>query len=156
MKILFVCLGNICRSPVLEAVLRTQAANAGLDWRIASAGTGDWHVGQGADPRSCASALRRGYALDAHRARQLCADDYRDYDWLLAADRANLAEIARRRPAAATAQTALALAHAGITQPVEVPDPYYGAAAGFDRVIDLAEAFACNLIERASRSGEAR
>lgn len=153
MRILFVCLGNICRSPVLEAVLRTQAARAGLDWRIASAGTGDWHVGQGADPRSCASALRRGYALDAHRARQLCAADYRDYDWLLAADRANLAEIARRRPATATAQAALALSHAGIAQPIEVPDPYYGTAAGFDSVIDLAEAFARSVIERASRSG---
>lgn len=153
MRILFVCLGNICRSPVFEAVLSTQAARAGLDWRIASAGTGDWHVGQGADPRSAASALRRGYALDAHRARQLGAADYHDYDWLLAADRANLAEIARRRPTAATAQAALALAHAGIAQPLEVPDPYYGAEAGFDRVIDLAEMFARNVIERASRSG---
>lgn len=153
MRILFVCLGNICRSPVLEAVLRTQAARAGFDWRIASAGTGDWHVGQGADPRSCASARRRGYALDAHRARQLCAADYRDYDWLLAADRANLAEIARRRPAAATAQAALALSHAGIMQPLEVPDPYYGAAAGFDSVIDLAEALAYRMVERARRSG---
>lgn len=153
MRILFVCLGNICRSPVLEAVLRTQAARAGLDWRVASAGTGDWHVGQGADPRSCDSARRRGYVLDAHRARQLCAADYRDYDWLLAADRANLAEIARRRPATATAQAGLALSHAGITHPLEVPDPYYGNAAGFDNVIDLAEAFAQKVIERASGSG---
>lgn len=152
MNILFVCLGNICRSPVLEAVLRTQAVRAGLDWQIASAGTGDWHVGQGADPRSCASALRRGYSLDAHRARQLRAGDYRDYDWLLAADRANLAEIARRRPATASAQAALVLSHAGIAQPLEVPDPYHGGAAGFDRVIDLAEAFARKVIERASRS----
>jgi protein-tyrosine phosphatase len=149
MKILVVCLGNICRSPVLEAVLRTHAQNAGLDWEIGSAGTGGWHAGQGADPRSCASALRRGYSLDAHRARQLCAADYRRYDWLLAADRSNHAEILRRRPADATAQIALALDYAGLTQPLEVPDPYYGNAAGFDAVIDLAEVFARSLVAHA-------
>lgn len=151
MKILFVCLGNICRSPVLEAVLRMQVQRAGLDWQIASAGTGDWHIGQGADPRSRASALRRGYALDAHRARQLCSADYRRYDWLLAADRSNLAEIERRRPPDATAQAALALSHAGITQPLEVPDPYYGADAGFDAVVDLAERLSRDLIARSLR-----
>lgn len=153
MKILVVCLGNICRSPVLEAVLRVRANAAGLDWEIASAGTGDWHVGRGADPRSCASALRRGYSLATHRARQLSAADYRAYDWLLAADRSNLAEIRRRRPADATAQMALALAHAGLTQPLEVPDPYYGAADGFETVIDLAETFAQALIARGRREG---
>ena len=152
MKILVVCLGNICRSPVLEAVLRVHAQNAGLDWEIASAGTGDWHVGRGADPRSCASAQRRGYSLAAHRARQLCAADYRRYDWLLAADRSNLAEIQRRRPADATAQIALALGYAGLVQPVDVPDPYYGNAAGFDAVIDLAEAFAREIVARGARS----
>lgn len=148
MKILFVCLGNICRSPVLEAVLRAQACKAGLDWHIASCGTGDWHVGQGADPRSCASAQRRGYSLADHRARQLAAADYREYDLLLAADRSNLAEIRRRRPADATAQIALALAYAGIAQPVEVPDPYYGNEAGFDAVIDLAEAVSQAILAR--------
>lgn len=148
MKILVVCLGNICRSPVLEAVLRAQANAAGLDWEIASAGTGDWHVGRGADPRSDASAQRRGYSLAAHRARQLCAADYRAFDWLLAADRSNLAEMRRRRPADATAQMALALAHAGLPQPHDVPDPYYGEADGFETVIDLAEAFAQALIGR--------
>lgn len=153
MKILVVCLGNICRSPVLEAVLRVQVNAAGLDWEIASAGTGDWHVGRGADPRSCASALRRGYSLARHRARQLSAADYRTYDWLLAADRSNLADISRRRPADATAQTALALAHAGLTQPLEVPDPYYGGAEGFETVIDLAETFAQALIARGRREG---
>lgn len=153
MKMLIVCLGNICRSPVLEAVLRTHLANAGLDWQVASAGTGDWHVGHGADPRSCASALRRGYALDRHRARQLSDADYRDYDWLLAADRANLAEIRRRRPSDATAQVALALAYAGVASPADVPDPYYGNAAGFDAVIDLAEAFARGAIARGGLGG---
>lgn len=149
MKILFVCLGNICRSPVLEAVLRQQAVRAGRhDWQIASCGTGGWHAGEGADPRSCASAARRGYGLDTHRARQLCAADYSDYDWLLAADRDNLAEINRRRPAGASARTSLALAFAGLPAPQEVPDPYYGDAAGFDRVIDLAEEFARRVLGR--------
>ncbi len=152
MKILFVCLGNICRSPVLEAVLRTQMQRAGLDWQVASCGTGDWHLGQGADPRSCASALRRGYSLQTHRARQLAAADYHEHDWLLAADRSNLAELQRRRPAAASAQLSLALPYAGIATPQEVPDPYYGGEAGFDAVIDLAEAFAQRVIERAHRA----
>ncbi|HSX61894.1 MAG TPA: low molecular weight protein-tyrosine-phosphatase [Tahibacter sp.] len=148
MKILFVCLGNICRSPVLEAVLRAHAEKAGLDWEIASCGTGDWHLGHGADPRSRASAQRRGYSLAAHRARQLCAADFRRYDWLLAADRSNLAEIVRRRPADATARVALALAHAGLPQPLDVPDPYYGNAEGFEAVVDLAEAIARAIVAR--------
>lgn len=151
MKILVICLGNICRSPVLEAVLRSQAQRAGLDWQIASAGTGDWHAGEGADPRSCATALRRGYSLAAHRARQLREADYHAFDWLLAADRANLAEIRRRRPADASAQISLALEYAGIRAPQEVPDPYYGKAAGFEAVIDLAEAFAQGVIAKARR-----
>ncbi|TDR43974.1 protein tyrosine phosphatase [Tahibacter aquaticus] len=148
MKILFVCLGNICRSPVFEAVLRQQLQRSRLDWQVASVGTGGWHAGDGADPRSCASALRRGYSLESHRARQLAATDYRDFDWLLAADRSNLAEIEQRRPAAATAQATLALPFAGITAPQEIPDPYYGKQAGFDQVIDLAEDFARRLITR--------
>lgn len=151
MKILFVCLGNICRSPVLEAVLRQQARRAGRhDWQVASCGTGGWHAGEGADPRSCASAAQRGYTLEAHRARQLRAADYSDYDWLLAADNDNLAEIRRRRPAQASACVELALAFAGLDSPREVPDPYYGDAAGFDRVIDLAEEFARRVLERDS------
>ena len=148
MKILFVCLGNICRSPVFEAVLRQQLLRSRLAWQVASVGTGGWHVGDGADPRSCASALRRGYSLQQHRARQLAAADYRDFDWLLAADRSNLVEIEQRRPAAATAQAALALPFAGIAAPQEIPDPYYGKQAGFDHVIDLAEDFARRLIAR--------
>ncbi|MDC8012347.1 low molecular weight protein-tyrosine-phosphatase [Tahibacter soli] len=148
MKILFVCLGNICRSPVLAAVVAEHARRANLDWTIESAGTGDWHVGEGADPRTVASAQRRGYALAAHRARQLHRDDFRRYDALLAADAANLREIERRRPADATAQVALALEFAGVASPREVPDPYYGSAAGFEQVIDLAEHVARALLAK--------
>jgi protein-tyrosine phosphatase len=146
MRLLFVCLGNICRSPVLAAVVAEHARRANLAWTVDSVGTGDWHVGDGADPRSVASALRRGYALAAHRARQLHRDDYRRYDVLLAADAANLREIERRRPADASARITLALEFAGIATPREVPDPYYGGADGFERVIDLAEEVARRLL----------
>lgn len=153
MRLLFVCLGNICRSPVLAAVVAEHARRAGLAWTVESAGTGDWHVGEGADSRTVASAQRRGYALAAHRARQLHRDDFRRYDALLAADAANLREIERRRPSDASAQVALALEFAGIASPREVPDPYYGAAAGFEQVIDLAEQVAQALLARhASRA----
>jgi protein-tyrosine phosphatase len=148
MRILFVCLGNICRSPVLAEVLREHVRRAGLDWTVDSVGTGDWHVGQGADPRTVASARRRGYALDAHRARQLGAGDYKVYDVLLAADAANLREIARRRPRDARAQAALALEYAGIGAALDVPDPYYGGDAGFEQVIDLAEQVAAALLAK--------
>lgn len=151
MKILFVCLGNICRSPVFEAVLRQQLLRSRLHWQVASVGTGGWHAGEGADPRSCESVLRRGYSLDSHRARQLCVADYSDFDWLLAADRSNLATLQQRRPAAATAQMSLALPFAGLEAPLEIPDPYYGKARDFDHVVDLAEEFARRVIGRAGR-----
>lgn len=151
MKILFVCLGNICRSPVFEAVLRQQLVRSRLDWQVASAGTGGWHAGEGADPRSCESVLRRGYSLDAHRARQLAVADYSEFDWLLAADRSNLALLQQRRPAATAAQLSLALPFAGLDAPVEIPDPYYGKVRDFDYVVDLAEEFARRVICRAGR-----
>jgi protein-tyrosine phosphatase len=151
MRILIVCLGNICRSPVLAAVVAEHARRAGHDWTVESAGTGDWHVGEGADPRTVTSAQRRGYALAAHRARQLARDDYRRYDAVLAADAANLREIERRRPADASAQIALVLEYAGVASPLEVPDPYYGGAEGFERVIDLAEQVAQALLARHAR-----
>lgn len=148
MKILFVCLGNICRSPVFEAVLRQQLRRSRLDWQVASVGTGGWHAGEGADPRSCESMVRRGYSLTAHRARQLGVSDYSGFDWLLAADRSNLATLQQRRPSGATAQLALALPFAGLEAPLEIPDPYYGKARDFDHVVDLAEEFARRVIAR--------
>ncbi|UXI70347.1 low molecular weight protein-tyrosine-phosphatase [Tahibacter amnicola] len=148
MKILFVCLGNICRSPVLEAVLRDHVRRAGLKWEVASVGTGAWHVGRAADPRSCASATRRGYSMDRHRARQLHVNHFYEYDWLLAADRENLRELQLLRPADASARVELALAFAGLETPQEVPDPYFGADADFEHVVDLAEEFARNVLAR--------
>ena len=148
--ILFVCMGNICRSPLAEGVLRHLADGAAMSDQLTidSAGTGGWHAGEGADPRSCESVSRRGYSLAAHRARQLGASDYSDFDWLLAADRSNLATLQQRRPSGATAQLALALPFAGLEAPLEIPDPYYGKARDFDHVVDLAEEFARRVIAR--------
>lgn len=136
---------------MFETVLRAQLLRSRLDWQVASVGTGGWHAGEGADPRSCESVLRRGYSLDAHRARQLSVADYSDFDWLLAADRSNLATLEQRRPSAATAQISLALPFAGLEAPVEVPDPYYGKARDFDYVVDLAEEFSRRVIARVGR-----
>lgn len=133
---------------MFETVLRAQLLRSRLDWQVASVGTGGWHAGEGADSRSCESVLRRGYSLDAHRARQLRDSDYSDFDWLLAADRSNLATLEQRRPAAATAQISLALPFAGLEAPVEIPDPYYGKGRDFDYVVDLAEEFARRVIAR--------
>ncbi|MEO8672934.1 MAG: low molecular weight protein-tyrosine-phosphatase [Tahibacter sp.] len=148
MRILFVCLGNICRSPILEAVLRERAARAGLVCTVASVGTGNWHVGAPADARAVAACARRGYQLEAHRARQLAPGDYTDHDWLLAADAANLVELGRRRPAGASARLSLALAYADILHPRDVADPYYGDDADFDRVVVLAERVADAVVRR--------
>ena len=99
-RVLFVCLGNICRSPTAEVVFRAAAARAGLAHRIEidSAGTGDWHVGNPPDYRATAHAARRGYDLRALRGRQVCADDFRRYDWILAMDQSVLEELEALRP----------------------------------------------------------
>lgn len=130
MRILFVCLGNICRSPTVEAVARTEFARAGLKVEVASAGTADYHIGREADARSVRFAAAHGYDLSAHRARQCEREDFAAFDHVLAMDRANLAELRRIAPPGAA--PALFLGDA------EVPDPYYGGDDGFEDVIALA------------------
>jgi len=130
-RILFVCLGNICRSPLLEAVARARFARAGRDWHVASCGTGGWHAGEGADPRAVRIGQERGYALQAHRARQLAAADYQHFDLLLAADADNLAELERRAPRDSAARVDLALRRAGLAAPLEVPDYTPGIQQAF-------------------------
>lgn len=137
-RVLFVCLGNICRSPTLEAVARLEWARAGLDVEVASAGTADYHVGRGADPRSIAVAEAAGYAMAAHRARQVHAADFCHYDLILAMDRANLRGLELIRPADASAQVGLLLSLAAIADMHDVPDPYYGGQRDFEQVLDLA------------------
>lgn len=147
-RILFVCLGNICRSPLVEAVARKRFADAGLDIEVASCGTGGWHVGTGADGRMREAAAAAGYPLDAHRARQLNASDFARYDLLLAMDLANLQDMRRIAPAHQVERTALFLEWAGVASLQEFPDPYFGEQAGFTDSVRLAEEGVAGLIER--------
>jgi protein-tyrosine phosphatase len=140
MRVLFVCLGNICRSPTAEGVLRHQLKAAGLDGRIevASAGTGDWHVGKAPDVRTRRAAQLRGYDLSQQRAQQVSAADFDRYDLILAMDKSNLGNLKAMQPATAKAELDLFLRR--FDAPVdEVPDPYYGGEQGFERVLDLIE-----------------
>ncbi len=140
MRILFVCLGNICRSPTVEAVFRHRLRQAGLDSAVVidSAGTGSWHIGKAPDRRATAAARLRGYDLSPLRARQVSPDDFDRFDLILAMDAQNLADLQTIRPAGSAAKLDLFLRRAGLL-PEDVPDPYYGENDGFDRVLDLVE-----------------
>ena len=142
MKILFVCLGNICRSPTAEAVLRELAAREApeLTLEVDSAGTADYHVGQAPDPRTRAAAARRGYDLSSLRARTVEAADFEHFDLILAMDRENLKALRRRAPSHAHERLRLLLEFSPDPAPEDVPDPYYGGPNGFEEVLDLVEA----------------
>jgi protein-tyrosine phosphatase len=154
-RILFVCMGNICRSPMVETVARVEFARAGIVAEIASAGTERYHIGEHADPRAIDVAEAHGYPLERHRARQVGADDFERFDFILAMDRVNIGALGRHRPRAATREAALFLTHAGFAGADEVPDPYYGSRKDFEHVLDLARRGSALLIERiaASRAG---
>jgi protein-tyrosine phosphatase len=139
MKVLFVCLGNICRSPTAEGVTRGIAAREfpALEIEVDSAGTADYHVGEPPDRRSVEAARRRGCELAGLRARQISAADFSRFDYVLAMDRANLAQL-EQRGARGRAHLGLFLEFAR-AETAEVPDPYYGGAADFERVLDLCE-----------------
>ena len=149
MRILFVCLGNICRSPTAEAVFRQQLRAAGLDTEVVvdSAGTSDWHVGKPADTRTRLAAQRRGYDLTALRGRQVQVEDFSRFDLILAMDASNLAQLQALQPADSHAQLDLYLRRYQLALD-EMPDPYHGGEEGFEQVVDLAEqAAACLLAE---------
>ncbi len=149
MRVLFVCLGNICRSPTAEAVLRRKAELAGVDLEVDSAGTGPWHVGEAPDARAQQFAARRGYDLSALRGRQVSAEDFQRFDLILAMDAANLRHLRALRPAQGGARLDLYLRHVG--ESVEdVPDPYYGGDQGFEQVLDLLERASDRLLEELS------
>jgi len=141
-SVLFVCLGNICRSPTADAVFREQVARAGLAGRvhIDSCGTAGYHVGEPPDARATAAAARRGYDLTPLRARQFDPADFGRFDYILAMDESNLAHLEARRPAAYRGRLDLFLALAPGLGRREVPDPYYGGERGFEEVLDLVEA----------------
>jgi len=137
--VLFVCLGNICRSPTALGVFRHLAAadSPPLDVDADSAGVADYHVGEQPDVRSRRAAERRGIDLNDLRARQICLQDFDRFDLILAMDRSNLRALQALKPAAAGAEVGLFLAYAGDTDGLDVPDPYYGGPEGFERVLDL-------------------
>jgi protein-tyrosine phosphatase len=139
--ILFVCTGNICRSPTAEGVMRAMIEQAGWsDWVfLDSAGTHDYHVGEPPDPRTLRAACARGYDLSALRARQIRRDDFFRFHWILAMDRGHLAILERLRPPGAQATVALFLQKSRRQPNGEVPDPYYGGPEGFAAVLDLIE-----------------
>jgi protein-tyrosine phosphatase len=130
-SILFVCLGNICRSPLAEAAMKAEAARLGLDVEIESAGTGDWHVGHAPDARAQATALKHRIDISGYRGRQVKADDFRQFTHIVALDVNNLADLKRLAPKDGTAKLSLLLDHAG-RGGQSVADPYYGDDAGFE------------------------
>jgi protein-tyrosine phosphatase len=131
-SILFVCLGNICRSPLAEAALRKVADVAGLLVDVDSAGTGDWHSGEPPDSRAIATAARHGVDITGYRARQVRRADFTRFTHILAADHQNLAHLEAMRPDDATAELALVLDHVEGRQGQSLTDPYYGDAIGFE------------------------
>ncbi len=130
--VLFVCLGNICRSPLAEAAFRAEAKRAGLAAGVDSAGTGAWHVGDPPDARAQAVAKRHGIDISSYRGRQVGREDFTRFTHIVALDLDNLAALRRLRPPDATAQLSLLLDHVAGRQGEAVADPYYGDAAGFD------------------------
>lgn len=138
MKVLFVCLGNICRSPTAHAVFRQLAADAGLQVTVESAGTSASHKGDAPDPRSIKAAS--AYNFKGLRSRPVMDQDFADYDLILAMDKQNLADLLRRCPAEHQAKLKLLMSyHPDFAKFPEVPDPYYGGPRGFDVVLQLIE-----------------
>ena len=148
LKILIVCLGNICRSPMAEGALRARIERAGLGKRllIDSAGTGAWHVGQPPDSRSMATAKRHGVDISDLRARQLIEQDYWQFDWILCADHDNLRTVLQRAPDLCTAKTGLLLEWAGTGDTIN--DPYTGTQDDFETVWQQVDQAAIALIQR--------
>lgn len=148
-SVVFVCLGNICRSPTAHGVFRELVERSGLAHRIEidSAGTAAYHVGNSPDHRSAAAALQRGYDLSDLRARQAIVADFGHYDYILAMDVQNLENLRSICPTSYAGHLGLFLELADLDER-EVPDPYYGGASGFDHVLDLVEAASEALLKR--------
>jgi protein-tyrosine phosphatase len=148
-RLLVVCLGNICRSPMAEGAIRARIEASPLAGRVIldSVGTGPWHVGRPPDPRAIATAARHGVDITGLRGRQLSSDDFARHDWLLCADRSNLREVLARGPAETHSRCALLLDWAGVAN-AEVPDPYTGGAAEFEAVWGMLERAAQGVVAR--------
>lgn len=150
-RVLFVCLGNICRSPLAEAAFRAEAERLGLAVEVDSAGTGDWHIGYPPDPRAQAVASRQGHDISAYRARQVEARDFHRFTHVVALDPKNLADLRALAPADAAAELSLLLDHVPGREGEAVADPYYGTAEDFDRSWADVTAGAAALAKRLQR-----
>lgn len=151
LRVLMVCMGNICRSPTAEGVLRARLQAAGLGHRVQvdSAGTLGQHVGEAPDARAIKQALQRGYDIAGLRARAVAPEDFQRFDWLLAMDEDNLAWLKKKAPPGHAAHVGLLMDHATrLPKVTAVPDPYYGPPAGFDRVLDMLEDACDGLLPR--------
>jgi protein-tyrosine phosphatase len=152
-SVLFVCMGNICRSPTAEGVFRHFVEESGLAERVEvdSAGTHAYHVNEPADARARAAAERRGYSLDGIRARRVDESDFERFDYIVAMDRDNLAVLQSQSDPQHEEKLYLLLEFAQGAED-EVPDPYYGGATGFERVLDLVEDASRGLLETLNKS----
>ncbi|MGE5547400.1 MAG: low molecular weight protein-tyrosine-phosphatase [Solirubrobacterales bacterium] len=148
-KVLFVCTGNICRSPTAEGVFRAMVEKAGLQAgiHVDSAGTHGYHVGESPDERSCAAAARRGYDLTAQRARRVKAADFDEFDLVLAMDRGHHQALAAMCPPERRDRLHLFMDFAPQFGAKDVPDPYYGGGKGFDLVLDMIEAGSAAILD---------
>lgn len=152
--VLFVCTGNICRSPTAEAIFRKLAENAGLGGiiRVGSAGTHGYHVGEPPDSRAQAAAARRGYDLSGLRARKFDRGDFVRFDLLLAMNREHYSTLRSMCEPSSGGKLGLVMSYARRFREAEVPDPYYGGPQGFERVLDMLEDASQGLLESLKRS----
>jgi protein-tyrosine phosphatase len=148
-SILFVCMGNICRSPTAEGVFRNKVREAGLEREVLidSAGTHDYHIGEQPDRRTQQAAMRRGYDLSGLRGRQVAVSDFGEFDYILAMDRNNLAHLHGICPSPHRHKLRLFMEFSRGFDQLEVPDPYYGGPKGFENVLDMVEDAAAGLLE---------
>jgi protein-tyrosine phosphatase len=156
--VLFVCTGNICRSPTAEAIFRKFVADAGMSDAIVadSAGTHGYHVGEPPDPRAQEFAAARGYDLSALRARRVERADFQRFHWVVAMDREHLAALSRMADPAAARKLKLMMSYAKELRDRDVPDPYYGGPQDFERVLDMLEDAARGLLDSIGRPAQER
>lgn len=151
--VLFVCLGNICRSPTAEAVFRHKAAAASLKVRIDSAGTMGYHTGSPPDERSEAAGVKRGYDFDGLTCRRVKPEDFEEFDYILGMDHDNVKNLREVCPEPFQHKIALMMDYADVEEDI-VPDPYYGGLKGFDYVLDLIESASDGLIQHIKNKGK--